>query len=194
MAVARIAIDFIIALVTASFGIWAIVKKRFAESIPYFTVQSNLYCAVVSTVCAVWAIFAEEPQWLLILKYSCTCAITVTFVTVFCYLGPRKKNWGYLLSGMNLWMHLFCPLLAIASLLMRAPIKFPFAVTFAGLAPTVLYGLLYAKKVVLDPPEKRWEDLYGFTKGVKWIWSMGAMLCASFLISLGLWVLLGRIN
>ena len=194
MAVVRIAIDFIIALVTASFGIWAIVKKRFAESIPYFTVQSNLYCAVVSTVCAVWAIFAEEPQWLLILKYSCTCAITVTFVTVFCYLGPRKKNWGYLLSGMNLWMHLFCPLLAIASLLMRAPIRFPFAVTFAGLAPTVLYGLLYAKKVVLDPPEKRWEDLYGFTKGVKWIWSMGAMFCGSFLISLGLWVLLGRIN
>ena len=194
MSAVRIAIDFIIALVTVAFGIRVALKKQFAQSIPYYTVQSNLYCAVVSTVCAVWAIFTEEPRWLLVLKYSCTCAITVTFVTVFCYLGPRKKNWGYLLSGMNLWMHLFCPLLAIASLLMRAPIDFPFAVTFAGLAPVVLYGLLYAKKVVLDPPEKRWEDLYGFTKGVKWIWSMGAMFCASFLISLGLRTLLGIIN
>ena len=190
MAAVRIAIDFIIALVTAAFCIYIALKKQFKEAITYYTVQSNLYCALVSTVCAVWAIFAEEPQWLLILKYSCTCAITVTLVTVFCYLGPRYKNWGYLLSGMNLWMHLLCPLLAIASLLMRAPIDFPFAVTFAGLAPVVLYGLLYAWKVLLAPREKRWEDPYGFTKGVKWIWSMGAMFCGSFLIILGLYVLL----
>ena len=54
MAAARIAIDFIIALVTVSFGIRVALKKQFAQSIPYFTVQSNLYCAVVSTVCAVW--------------------------------------------------------------------------------------------------------------------------------------------
>ena len=194
MAAVRITIDFIIALVTAAFCIYIALKKQFKEAIPYFTMQSNLYCALVSTVCAVWAFFAEESQWLLILKYSCTCAITVTLVTVFCYLGPRYRNWGYLLSGMNLWMHLLCPLLSIASLLMRAPIDFPFAVTFAGLAPVVLYGLLYAKKVLLDPPEKRWEDPYGFTKGVKWIWSMGAMFCGSFLISLGLWALLGIIN
>ena len=52
MVTVRIVIDFIIGLVTAAFGVRVALKKQFAEAIPYYTVQSNLYCALVSTVCA----------------------------------------------------------------------------------------------------------------------------------------------
>ena len=187
-------IDFIIALMIATVAAVAFKKEDPSEVLPYFTVQSNLLCAAVSLICAVWSLFATEPLWLLILKFAATCAVTVTFVTVFCYLGPRFRKWGYLLSGPNLWLHLFCPLLAIASLLLRAPLKLSFAVVFSGLAPEVLYALLYLKKVVLDPPEKCWDDLYGFTKGVSWFWSMIAMFTASFAISVGLWFLLGALK
>ena len=191
---ARIIIDFTIALMIATVAAVAFQKEDPGKVLPYFTVQSNLLCAAVSLVCAIWSLFAPEPLWLQIIKYAATCAVTVTFVTVFCYLGPRFKKWDYLLSGPNLWLHLFCPLLAIASLLLRTPLKWSFGIVFTGLAPEVLYALLYLKKVVLDPPEKRWDDLYGFTKGVSWFWSMIAMFTASFAISLLLWFLLGALK
>ena len=187
---ATVVLDFIIALGTLAVIVLIPRKMAFAEAIRYFTVQSNLLCATVSLFCAVWGLFRPEPEWLLIVKYAATCAVTVTFVTVFCYLGPRFRNWGFLLSDANLWMHLICPLIAIASLLLRSPVQFPFAVTFAGLAPIVLYGLLYVKKVILDPPARRWEDLYGFSKGVNWKLSLAAMLTLGFAVGTALRVLL----
>lgn len=185
-----IVLDFIIAVGTVLVAVAVPRNMPFAEAIRYFTVQSNLFCAAVSMVCAVWGLFRPEPGWLLIVKYAATCAVAVTFVTVFCYLGPRFKNWDFLLSGANMWMHLICPLIATASLLLRAPVGLGFAVTFAGLAPVVLYALLYMKKVILTPPGKRWEDLYGFTRGVSWVWSLVAMLTLSFAIGTGLRLLL----
>ena len=187
-------LDFIIAIGTPAIALFFSGKVKVqmnGKAIQYFTVQSNILSSTVSGICAIWMLFADEPTWLLVVKYSATCAVTVTFVTVFCYLGPRKRNWGFLLSGPNFWMHLIFPLLAIASLILRAPKRLSFACVFAGLVPVILYGLLYAKKVVFDPPEKRWEDLYGFTKGVSWVKSMVAMFIASFAVSVGLWALLG---
>lgn len=191
---AIIILDFIIAFGTPAIALFFSKKVKIqmnGKAIQYFTVQSNILSSTVSGICALWMLFAEEPMWLLVIKYSATCAVAVTFVTVFCYLGPKKHNWGFLLSGPNFWMHLIFPLLAIASLFLRAPKKLSFACVLAGLVPVLLYALLYAKKVVFDPPEKRWEDLYGFTKGVNWVKSMIMMFAASFAVSAGLWALLG---
>ena len=189
-----IVLDFIIAVGTPAIAVFFSGKVKVqmnGKAIQYFTVQSNILSSTVSGICALWMLFAEEPAWLLVLKYSATCAVMITFVTVFCYLGPRKRNWKFLLSGPNFWMHLIFPLMAMTSLLLRAPKKLPFACVFAGLVPVLLYALLYAKKVVFDPPEKRWEDLYGFTKGVSWVKSMIMMFAASFAVSALLWALLG---
>jgi len=187
---ATLIIDFIIALGTLVIALVVARKEDFSKALQYFTVQSNLFCAAVSLLAAVWALFTAEPGWLLIVKYSATCAVTVTFLTVFLYLGPRYKNWSFLLGSYNFWLHVFCPLLAIASLLLRGPVKLSFPVVFAGLAPVVVYGMLYLWKVILSPPEKQWDDLYGFKTNVKWALSMSAMFTFSFLVSLGLWALL----
>lgn len=192
-----IVLDIILAIGMPLIGIIASgreQKQMKGKALQYFTVQSNIFCSFISTICAIWAIVSVEPLWLLILKFSSTCAVTLTFVTVFCYLGPKKRNWGFLISGPNFWMHLVFPLLAIASLLLRSPLDMPFAVSLAGLVPVILYGLLYAKKVVFDPPQKRWEDLYGFTQGVDWKKSMIGMFCASCAVSFGLWALLRALS
>lgn len=185
-----IALDFIISLGTATVFFIFSGKNSIPKPMQYFTVQSNIFVSAVSLICAVWGLSGAEPGWLVILKYSATCSVTVTFLTVFLYLGPRFRNWDFLLSGANLWMHLFCPVFAIASLLLRAPLSLPFAASFAGLAPVVLYSLLYLKMVVFESDERKWDDLYGFTDGIRWVWSMAAMYLASYAVSLLLRALL----
>ncbi len=184
-------IEFLIAVGTALSVFYISYRNTFSKAIQYFTVQSNILSAVVSLLCGIWSLFAAEPYWLLIVKFSATCAVTVTFVTVVVYLWPRYKNWKFLfVSESNYWLHVVGPLLAIAALLLRGPIRLPFAVTFVGLVPVVLYGMLYMKKVVIDPEEKRWEDLYGFNSGVSWKLSTVAMFTGTFLVSLVLRALL----
>lgn len=187
----RTMLDLLVAVGTLVVVIVFSRKQSVPKALQYFTVQSNIYVSAVSLLCGIWAFFAPEPLWLLILKYSATCSVTVTFLTVFLYLGPRFRNWGFLLSGANLWMHLFCPLIAIAALSLRCPVKLPFAATFAGFAPVVLYSLLYLYKVIYAPEGKKWDDLYGFADGIRWIWSMTAMYTATYAVSLGMWALMG---
>ena len=164
-------------------------KESLSKAIPYFTVQSNLLSAFMCLVCAIWSMVAEEPMWLLVVRFASTCSVAVTFMTVICYLGPRFKNWGYLLGGYNFWLHLAFPLMAIASLLLRSPVAFPFTVAFTGLVPVILYGILYFCKVILAPPERKWDDLYGFADGVNWKTSVLAMGAGTLAISVGLWAL-----
>lgn len=182
-------IDFLIPLGALAVMLVVSGKETFSRAIPYFTVQSNLLSAAVSLVCAIWVMFAKMPMWLLVLKFASTCAVAVTFATVICYLGPRYRNWGFILGGYNFWLHLAFPLMAIASLLLRAPLAFPFAVAFTGLLPVLLYGILYFCKVILAPPEKKWDDLYGFADGVNWKLSVLAMTGGTLAVSVGLWAM-----
>ena len=51
-----------------------------------------------------------------------------------------------------------------------------------GMLPVILYGLLYAWKVLLCPEDRRWDDFYGYTKGGHWLLSACAMLLGTFLV------------
>ncbi len=188
---AVIALDFLIAVGTLFSIVYIGCKETFPRIIQYFTIQSNILSGVVSLVCAIWSLISVLPYWMLIVKFSATCAVSVTFVTVIVYLGPRYKNWKFLLvSETNFWLHVVGPLLAVTTLLLRGPVDLPFAMVFTGLVPVILYGMLYTKKVVINPPEKRWEDLYGFNSGVNWKLSTIAMFAGTFAVSLALRTLL----
>ena len=185
-------LELLIVFFTAISIIYISIKESFSKAIKYFTIQSNIFSALASLTCALFRLFSSVPGWLLIIKFAATCSVTVTFVTVMVYLGPRYKNWGFLLlADAGLWLHLTGPIVAIVTLILqKSYLNFPFAVSFVGLAPVVLYGMLYTKKVILDPVEKRWEDLYGFCTGVNMALSTVLMFVGSYLISLGLWALL----
>lgn len=175
-----------------AYGVTKLVKNREKVSLlfRFFTTLSNIYCAAASAVVIlVWLIMGELPLWAVILKYSGTCAVTVTMMTVLLFLGPISGDWQPLLTRAELFLHLVCPLLAIESFVLFEKQPMPVWALLVGFAPVPLYAALYCRKVVFAPEEKRWDDFYGFNRGGKWVLSGAAMFIASALIALALWAL-----
>lgn len=147
-------------------------KKAFR----YFTVQSNVFCALASLLLCL----PEPPGWAWLLKYIGTAAVTVTMLTVFLFLGPTMGGVGQLLKGGDLFMHLLTPLAALVSFCILERRGMSFAAALTGMLPVALYGTLYLGKVVCAPVESRWEDFYGFNKNGRWALSFAAMLTGCF--------------
>ena len=161
-------------------GVWRLSNGLI--SLRYFTRLSNLFCAIASLLVLVTLTDHGLPHWVWLMKYCGTVAVTVTFVTVMVFLGPTQ---GYReqLEGSGFFLHVSGPLLALISFCFLERFQsLNFTQSLLGLLPMVLYGLLYAYKVLLCPEEKRWKDFYGFTKGGKWLLSTIAMLAENILI------------
>ncbi len=92
-------------------------------------------------------------------------------------------------GGADLWLHLLCPALALVSYLAWDQTAMPFACVFLGVLPVLLYGALYLWKTILERPERRWNDFYGFNRKGKWRVSFAVMAAAAFAISAVLWLL-----
>ena len=155
----------------------------------YFTVDSNLLAALASLLLLAVQLHClgkgeAAPKALMSLKYVGTVAVSVTFFTVFCFLG---LIYGYrsMIEGVNLFMHLITPLLAMLSFcVMEREPALRFRSVFLGLIPTAVYGIVYMGMVVAL---RRWYDFYGFNIGGRWILSSALMLIATFVISAVLW-------
>ncbi len=157
----------------------------------FFTVDSNILAAVAALILAVVQLRSlrgggDIPLWSMALTYVGTVAVSVTFFTVVCFLGPVFGFRG-MFAGNNFFLHLICPLLAIISCFLletRPPLRF--RCTFLGLLPTFIYGIVYIVMVVF---RRAWYDFYGFNMGGFWYRSATLMLVATFLLALVLWVL-----
>ena len=64
-----------------------------------------------------------------------------------------------------------------------------FGEALLGVLPVILYGACYAYKILKAPPEKAWEDFYGFDKNGRWPVSMAAMFAGAFAVCMGLMAL-----
>lgn len=170
-------------------GKWVPERGRFAFR--FFTCQSNVLCAVTALLTAVFRLAGNLPEWVWLLKYIGTAAVTVTMLTVFLFLAPSVgKEWvKVLLKGGDLFMHLLTPLLALFSFCVFEKQGMTFPQSLTGMLPVVLYGPLYLYKILYAPAEKRWDDFYGFNKGGKWPVSFAAMMAGTFLICLGIMAL-----
>ncbi len=163
------------------------VKKnngKLGEVFRYFTVLSNVFCALASLAAAVSAGTGGISFGVSVLKYAATCAVTVTMLTVFVFLAPTVGSLTPLIQEQDLYLHLICPALAAATYILYDGAAMPFSFTLLGTAPVLLYGLLYLYKIMYAPEEKRWEDFYTFNRGGKWPISFAAMLLGAFLISI----------
>lgn len=160
----------------------------FKATMKYFTTLSNVLCAFACLAVAVCRLAGKAPLPVLTAKYVGTSAVTVTMLTVLFFLLPQYGAKA-LLGGPDLWLHLLCPILALGSFLAWDHPTLPFAAVLLGMLPVILYGILYLKKTVLDPPDRRWEDFYGFNRNGHWRVSFAAMYAAAFLISAALWAL-----
>ena len=157
----------------------------------FFTVDSNVLAALAAILLLIWQLRCLRKgkpvsKMLTVLKYVGTVAVGVTFFTVFCFLG---LIYGYrsMIEGVNLFMHLITPLLAMLSFcfLEREP-ALRFRSVFLGLIPTAVYGIIYMVMVVAL---RRWYDFYGFNMGGRWVLSSILMLLATWILSLALWAL-----
>lgn len=168
--------------------IYVLVKSDSRKSFfRYFTTLSNLLCALASAVVIVCQLCGGLPMWAIVFKYVGTCAVTVTMMTVLLFLLPLSKDWKLVLWGGDLVLHLICPLLALVSFIFFEKQPMPAWVIILGVLSVVLYGLLYCRKVIFAPEERRWNDFYCFNMHGKWKLSCVLMLLGSALIALALW-------
>ena len=163
-------------------GAWDIARGK--NAFRFFTVQSNVLCAAAALLLCV----VPSQRWSWLLKYIGTAAVTVTLLTVFLFLGPAM---GYknLLKGSDLFMHLVTPLAAIGSFSILEKRGMSFGEALLGVLPVILYGACYAYKILKAPPEKAWEDFYGFDKNGRWPVSMAVMFAGAFAVCMGLMAL-----
>ena len=171
-------------------GKWEPERGKFA--LRFFTTLSNLLVAAASLLTAL-ALSSEGtiPRWIWTLKYIGTAAVTVTMLTVFLFLAPSiGKDWvKYLLTGSDIFMHLLTPLLALFTFCVFERQGMTFLQSLWGMLPVLLYGPLYLYKILFAPPEKRWDDFYGFNKQGKWPVAFAAMVAGTFAICMGIMAL-----
>lgn len=165
-------------------GQW--ILRRGLSAFRYFTVLSNVLCAVAALALAACQLGGDAPRGAILLKYVGTASVAVTMLTVLLFLGPTQ---GYreMLRGENLYMHLLGPLLAILSFCFLEKVDMSFGEALLGLLPVAAYGVLYLEKVIFAPEERRWEDFYGFNRGGRWPLTFAAMLLGTFTVCMVLW-------
>ena len=171
-------------------GKWEPERGKFA--LRFFTTQSNILVAAASLLTAL-PLSSEGtiPRWIWTLKYIGTAAVTVTMLTVLFFLAPSfgKGALKVLLSGTDLFMHLITPLLALFTFCVFERQGMTFLQSLWGMLPVLLYGPLYLYKILFAPPEKRWDDFYGFNKQGKWPVAFAAMVAGTFAICMGIMAL-----
>ena len=159
-------------------------REKQPENYRYFTVLSNLFCALTALILLIFELFGAMPAWAVTLKYMGTVAVTVTLLTVFLYLLPVSRSLeGLLARWPETTMHLITPALAILSFLCFEKKGLSAWVIPLGLVFVLLYGWLYLDRVVVA---KAWPDIYGFNRNGRWPVMFAVMLTGTFLICLGI--------
>ncbi len=139
----------------------------------YYTTDSNILAALLCLpmlACNIRALCGhdEVPLWVNICKWVGTVCIMLTFMVVMCFLGVLM---GYraMLSGVNLFLHLICPLLCLVSFLFFERGTLPKRELCWTLLPTVIYGIFYFVQVVVIGAENGgWPDFYLFNRAGHW--------------------------
>lgn len=179
------------AIVVMVFGaVLAHVRKNPAHLVfRYFTVQSNVFCALACMVFAISRIVGDVSEAIYVLRYVGTVAVMVTFLTVMLFLGPKEGTYKNLMSGPDLYLHLICPIAALVSYIFLDGTRMSIWAVICGMLPVILYGILYLKKVVFTDGDRAWDDFYGFNVDGKWKLSFLLMVAATAILSFVLYII-----
>ncbi len=168
----------------------------------YFTVDSNVFAGLVALVFLIYKLSpsgkrnSKLPKVLYVLKLAATTGVTLTMMVTVFFLAPHSTTtyFAYFMNS-NFFMHLVTPLLCIISFVFFEPAeKHPFALTFAGIIPMLLYGFYYIPNILLHLENGKTShdyDWYGFLGGgVNTIWFVVPLVVAvTWVFSILLWVL-----
>lgn len=149
--------------------------SRGTRCFKFFTTDSNILTAVASLVYIVYLCKNKKqkiPQWIMVLKFVGTVAVTVTLLTVIFFLAPmgvlntgNSKTYFLYFAENAFVLHFSTPVLSIVStcfLETENPVSKKHCLL--GMLPTFVYSIVYLFMVVIL---KIWNDFYGFTFGGK---------------------------
>lgn len=166
----------------------------------YFTVDSNILIGLAALI-----LFGEERKYLkgvkrsisskaYIFKFIATVGVTVTFLTVFLYLGPSSDGGLYsMLLNSNLFYHLIIPVLAIISFaFFEKSSKIKKSYVKYGMVPVLLYSMFYMTNVVTHIENSHVStdyDWYWFVQNGLWktFIVVPAMFLLTYIVSYILW-------
>ena len=154
----------------------------------YYTVDSNVLFALTALLAAIVQCASLKsgkllPKWVIVLKFTGTIVVTVTFLTVIVFLGPLF-GFGMMYDGVSLYLHGIVPVIALFSLLaLERGTFFSRKEALFSLIPTLLYGVVYFLMTVWLTPH-RWEDFYGFNRGGFWYVTAIIMVAAAALLAM----------
>ncbi|MBR5751293.1 MAG: hypothetical protein IKX84_02800 [Clostridia bacterium] len=164
-------------------------KEQVFSALRFFTVLSNIFCALGAGIHALYILMGRMPQAVVLIRYLGTLGVTVTLITVLVFLAPRAGGLKPLLEGANLYLHLLGPLLAMADYLLFVPPLGSFGAYLWGLAPVLAYGVVYLYKTRIAPEGRRWPDFYGFNKGNVWPLNYAMMALGTLALCAIYWLL-----
>ena len=153
----------------------------------YFTVDSNILSAMSVLALLIRHMTGSRekqvPTWITLLRFMGTVSVTVTLMTVVCFLG-LLYGYASMFAGWNFFLHLAGPVLSIAAFVWFDPGEaLPGKLVWTSLIPTALYGAFYLYQVVVVGYDNGgWPDFYGFNIGGRWMISLAVMLLATLLI------------
>ena len=163
----------------------------------FFTNDSNILAGLIALLTVPFNIRSlirgqdAIPAWLMTLKLVGTAAVTLTMMVVLLFLGPTQ-GYANMFSGVCLFLHLLCPLLAILSFcFLERGLFITKRRLLWVLVPTVLYGTVYLVQVVF---REAWSDFYGFNLGGSWYISYPVLPAVTYLFALCLRALHNRFD
>ena len=137
-----------------------------AESIIFYTQDSNIFLGITSLLYVIFSIRAlrskdaDIPLWVRKLRYYSICCISVTLFVVLFILAPMAQPLGglkwILFTDAMLYQHFLSPVIAIAAfLLLEKKPELRFRETFCALIPTLIYAaVIYPLNIagIVDGP------------------------------------------
>ena len=131
-----------------------------------FTVNSNLLSGVGAFLMLPYAVEGIQkkqfrvPKWIMVLQYSGTVCVTLTLIFAMVLILPINGKSAVI--GMNLWLHVVCPLMAIVLFCTTETDKvFVRRDTLIALLPFLCYMTVYAYMVFFRRDSADgWRDIY----------------------------------
>ena len=161
-----------------------------------FTVNSNILMGVSMFLVIPYAIdgirrqYFRLPDWLVIVLFVATTALSLTFLISLFVLAP-VKGFVLIFTGSRFFLHGLCPILSIVTFcFVLKDLRIKRTTTFFCLIPVFIYACVYYTLVkIVGEDRGGWNDFYGFlTRAPEWI-SLSAFLPLTYGIAFVLRVL-----
>ena len=139
----KLLISDFVQLLFGTIGLVMAVRSMGWKNFMYYTELSNYLLMTGLIIHVIYLLKGGKmPRWATRLKFAGVCTVTVTFVVVVTVLSWFFGLWYLLTTGVMLYHHTICPLLAAASFLFLEKEEATREDVRWSLLPTLLYGTI----------------------------------------------------